>query len=83
LIRNSERNERSIGSASNIDQDSTRSRIVRFDMVDATLPLNYADKAFVFADGTRNEVGLRMDKFGRLWGVEVPLARVCQKKRTD
>ena len=58
----------SIGSAGNIDADSSRSRIVRVD-ISRTLPIAYST-AEVFADGCRNEVGLRMDPFNRLWGVE-------------
>lgn len=60
----------SIGSASNIDSDSSRARVVRVD-ISATLPIAYGGSSTkVFADGCRNEVGLRMDPFNRLWGVE-------------
>jgi glucose/arabinose dehydrogenase len=59
----------SIGSGSNVDPDSSRARIVRFTaahvLAGATL-----DDAELVADGTRNEVGLRFDPSGRLWGVE-------------
>lgn len=60
----------SIGSATNIDSDSSRARVVRVD-ISATLPITYGGASTqVFADGCRNEVGLRMDPFNRLWGVE-------------
>ena len=60
----------SIGSASNIDADSSRARIIRFSAsAIAAGPVNYS-AATVFADGTRNEVGLRFDSQDRLWGVE-------------
>jgi glucose/arabinose dehydrogenase len=59
----------SIGSRGNVDSDSSRARIVRFTSgqlaTGATL-----DQAEVFADGLRNEVGLRFDAGDRLWGVE-------------
>eukprot|EP01122_Echinamoeba_exundans_P009268 TRINITY_DN3230_c0_g1_i7.p1 TRINITY_DN3230_c0_g1~~TRINITY_DN3230_c0_g1_i7.p1 ORF type:complete len:454 (-),score=51.28 TRINITY_DN3230_c0_g1_i7:57-1418(-) len=60
----------SIGSGSNIDSDSRRSRVVRATLAGKTLPLNYPADFEVFADGLRNEVGLRFDPVGRLWGVE-------------
>mmetsp|Transcript_10091 Transcript_10091/g.24707 ORF Transcript_10091/g.24707 Transcript_10091/m.24707 type:complete len:561 (+) Transcript_10091:270-1952(+) len=61
----------SIGSLGNIDADSFRSRIRRFDIAawDAVQPLNFNDGE-VFADGLRNEVGLAFDSHGDLWGVE-------------
>jgi len=57
----------SVGSAGNVDQDSRRSRIVRFDV--STVPLNWANGE-VFADGLRNEVGMALDNTGVMWGVE-------------
>lgn len=59
----------SIGSASNVDSDSSRARIVRFgpSQLDSGARLSEAE---LFADGLRNEVGLRFDARGRLWGVE-------------
>lgn len=73
----------SIGSLGNVDGDSFRSRIRRFDITvwdDAASsssssasvvqqPLNFNDGE-VFADGLRNEVGLAFDSHGDLWGVE-------------
>lgn len=61
----------SIGSNGNVDADSSRSRIRRFDMSawDGTQPLIFNDGE-VFADGVRNEVGLAFDSHGDLWGVE-------------
>ncbi|MCA9562119.1 MAG: PQQ-dependent sugar dehydrogenase [Myxococcales bacterium] len=60
----------SVGSASNVDSDSSRSRIRRFSL--DTIPeggISFGDGE-VFADGMRNEVGLTFDGRGRLWGVE-------------
>ena len=60
----------SVGSAGNIDADSFRSRIRRFDLSDtAAFPLDFL-QGEVFADGLRNEVGLAFDRHGDLWGVE-------------
>lgn len=60
----------SIGSKDNIDTDTTRSRVIRVDLTN-TLPITYGGNSTqIFADGCRNEVGLRMDPFNRLWGVE-------------
>lgn len=60
-----------IGSAGNLDSDSTRARVVRLDAAKvAAGAANYASDITVHADGTRNEVGLRFDAQGRLWGVE-------------
>ena len=60
----------SVGSATNVDDDPSRARIVRFEtaeLVDGSV--DFADGE-VFADGLRNEVGLAIDQVGRLWGVE-------------
>lgn len=61
----------SVGSDGNVDADSYRSRIRRFDIYgDAVnLPLDF-QFGEVFADGLRNEVGLAFDSHGDLWGVE-------------
>jgi glucose/arabinose dehydrogenase len=64
----------SVGSVGNIDIDSYRSRIRRFDLTQTTttttnLPLDFTTGR-VFADGVRNEVGLALDKYNVLWGVE-------------
>lgn len=60
----------SVGSGSNIDADSSRARIRRFPLSSlGTDPVSFEDGE-VFADGLRNEVGLRFDSRGRLWGVE-------------
>jgi len=58
-----------IGSANNIDADSSRARVIRFTL-EGPYPKTYGTNTEVFADGTRNEVGLRFDSKGRLWGVE-------------
>ena len=59
----------SVGSSANVDPDSFRSRIRRFDLSAGGLPLDFIGGQ-VFADGLRNEVGLAFDKHGILWGVE-------------
>ena len=59
----------SVGSGSNVDRDSFRSRIRRFELAEGILPLDF-QTGEVFADGLRNEVGLAFDKYGVLWGVE-------------
>jgi glucose/arabinose dehydrogenase len=58
----------SVGSDKNVDDNSFRSRIRRFDDL-SQLPLEFIEGQ-VFADGVRNEVGLAFDSFGVLWGVE-------------
>jgi len=70
----------SVGSAGNVDNDSYRSRIRRFDLWNKPAGNNNSQNntpaAFdfrlgeVFADGLRNEVGLALDRDGTLWGVE-------------
>eukprot|EP00980_Cylindrotheca_fusiformis_P006550 scaffold1384_cov116-Cylindrotheca_fusiformis.AAC.28 len=59
----------SVGSNNNIDPDSYRSRIRRFNLGNGALPLDF-QQGEVFADGLRNEVGLAFDRHGDLWGVE-------------
>jgi glucose/arabinose dehydrogenase len=58
-----------VGSAANVDDDSSRAQIRRFLISDLG-----ASRAFgsgeLFADGLRNEVGLAIDGFGHVWGVE-------------
>lgn len=58
------------GSATNVDANSNRSRVVRFTAAQLAAGTTTWADATVFADGTRNEVGLRFDSQGRLWGVE-------------
>jgi len=62
----------SVGSRSNVDPDSSRSRIRKFHLSNDTpqLPLDFQNDGEVFADGLRNEVGLAFDRYGILWGVE-------------
>jgi len=61
----------SIGSAGNVDRDSFRARIRRFDLPGGLPPggIGFASGE-IFADGLRNEVGLAFDSHGVLWGVE-------------
>lgn len=59
-----------IGSGSNLDDDSTRARVVRLDTAKVSATGANLSDTTVHADGTRNECGLRFDSRGRLWGVE-------------
>ena len=59
----------SVGSGSNLDSDSARARIISFSESQLSAGSSF-DQGEVFADGLRNEVGLRFDDQGRLWGVE-------------
>jgi len=60
----------SCGSASNVDANSARARIRRFDL--GTVPSGGIafDSGEVFADGLRNEVGLTVDGNDKVWGVQ-------------
>lgn len=62
----------SIGSFANVDNDSSRARIRRFNIANwnSTAPFNFHVDGELFADGLCNEVGLAWDSFGDLWGVE-------------
>lgn len=60
----------SVGSNSNVDGDSSRARIRRFSAAQVASGSVSFNDGEVFADGLRNEVGLRFDGQGRLWGVE-------------
>jgi len=55
------------GSGSNVDADSSHSQIRKFSL--KNIPANWQDGELYY-DGLRNEVGLRFDSLGRLWGVE-------------
>jgi glucose/arabinose dehydrogenase len=59
----------SVGSVGNVDDDSRRSRLIRYPVSALGENSSFADGE-VFADGLRNEVGLAMDSQGRIWGVE-------------
>lgn len=59
----------SVGSAGNVDADSYRSRIRRFEFSTTNAPFEF-ETGEVFADGLRNEVGMAFDSAGILWGVE-------------
>lgn len=59
----------SVGSEANVDPDSSRAQIRRFPIADLTQPRAFYDGE-LFADGLRNEVGLAIDSFGQVWGVE-------------
>jgi glucose/arabinose dehydrogenase len=56
------------GSGSNVDPDPSHGQIRRFANM-TKLPLDWLDGE-LFASGLRNEVGLRFDPHGRLFGVE-------------
>jgi glucose/arabinose dehydrogenase len=57
-----------IGSQGNVDQNSNRARIRRFNLANV-FPQNFQNGE-IFADGLRNEVGLDFDMQDILWGVE-------------
>jgi glucose/arabinose dehydrogenase len=57
-----------IGSGSNVDSNPSRAGIRQFDLT-KPLPQNFS-AADWFVNGLRNEVGLRADAKGNLWGVE-------------
>lgn len=57
----------SIGSNENIDQNSSRARIRRFNL--QSLPITFSSGE-VFADGVRNTVGLAFNSDGDLFGVD-------------
>ena len=58
------------GRAGNVDSDSSRSRIRRFDVTSIPDGGVAFSSGELFADGLRNEVGLAFDRHGVLWGVE-------------
>jgi len=62
-----------IGSQGNVDEDSSRSRVVRFTL--QPIPsgghlFDPDDDGQIFADGLRNENGINFDRNGLLWGVQ-------------
>lgn len=59
----------SVGSASNVDSDPSRARLLRYTAEQLEVGATFGEGE-LFADGLRNEVGLRFDDQGRLWGVE-------------
>ncbi|MFZ1866060.1 MAG: PQQ-dependent sugar dehydrogenase [Polyangiales bacterium] len=59
----------SVGSASNVDGDSSRARLIRYPTEALGSSSTFA-QGELFADGLRNEVGLALDGQGRIWGVE-------------
>jgi glucose/arabinose dehydrogenase len=59
----------SVGSASNLDTNIDRSRILKYAAASLGTPSTFA-QGEAFATGLRNEVGLALDAQGRVWGVE-------------
>lgn len=59
-----------VGSGSNVDMNSTHARINRFALSDITSGGVDWDTGYVYANGLRNEAGIRFDLEGNLWGVE-------------
>jgi len=59
-----------VGSASNVDRDASRAAIRRFNLTNIPNGGLSWSAGEVFASGMRNEVGLRFDSSGGLWGVE-------------
>mmetsp|Transcript_13647 Transcript_13647/g.18192 ORF Transcript_13647/g.18192 Transcript_13647/m.18192 type:complete len:492 (+) Transcript_13647:44-1519(+) len=74
LIENNKWLYISVGSRSNVDEDSSRSNVRRCDLSllsnDVEKILDFESECELFADGLRNEVGLAMDRYSILWGVE-------------
>jgi glucose/arabinose dehydrogenase len=60
----------SIGAGDNLDKDSSRARIMRFELTSLSGKARDFFGGEVFADGLRNTVGLGFDARGRLWGVD-------------
>lgn len=60
----------SVGSVENVDDDSRRSRVLRFDLTTVPSGGFDFDDGFLFADGLRNEVGLELAPDGVLWGAQ-------------
>lgn len=56
-----------VGSGTNVDPNANRAGIRKFSL--STIPQDFSTGAW-FAWGLRNEVGLRADEKGNLWGVE-------------
>lgn len=59
----------SVGSGSNVDPNSYRSRIRRFNLEHQFLPIPFSNGE-IFADGCRNTVGLGFRSNGILYGVD-------------
>merc|ERR1712137_625261 len=59
-----------VGSGSNVDPDTTHARVNRFSIKEIPAGGIEWDSGFVFANGLRNEAGIRFDLEGNLWGVE-------------
>jgi len=59
-----------IGSNANVDQNSDRARIRRFNITNFPTGGIEFSTGLVFADGLRNEVGLAFDEDDILWGVQ-------------
>lgn len=57
-----------IGSGSNLDKDTSRSGIKQFDL-SSGIPQSFSSANW-FVQGLRNEVGLRKDAKGNIWGIE-------------
>jgi len=58
------------GSGANVDPDSSHAQIRKFDVSKIAAGGNDWTTGELFADGLRNEVGIRFDNAGQLWGVE-------------
>eukprot|EP01133_Synstelium_polycarpum_P011901 gene11901-13867_t len=76
----------SVGSNDNVDPTSIRSRVVlcAFDLTKIPANTGYSySLCTVFADGCRNEVGLRLAPNGDLWGVENGMDNVARPDLVD
>ncbi|MFW6086501.1 MAG: PQQ-dependent sugar dehydrogenase [Myxococcota bacterium] len=59
-----------IGSQGNVDRDSSRARVMRYDLSEVPDGGLDWERGELFADGLRNEVALAFDSEGVLWGVQ-------------
>jgi len=61
-----------VGSGSNVDPNPSRAAVIKCSLNFQNIPSGGYDwtACQIWASGTRNEVGLRFDNKGRLWGVE-------------
>jgi glucose/arabinose dehydrogenase len=73
----------SVGSAGNVDRDSSRARVRRFPLHRFAAggdipPLDWQSDGETYADGMRNEAALRFDQHGVLWGAENGVDRLAR-----
>lgn len=59
-----------VGSGSNVDPNTLHARVNRFNITDLQDGGIDWNDGYIFANGLRNEAGIRFDLSGNLWGVE-------------